>query len=77
MSYTLFMLFRKEHVSTQIDKFGNVIELKFIDGGILAEDQIIMFAKSSLYKVATGTESPLENLRDAQNFLVRLYVDYK
>jgi hypothetical protein len=71
------MLFRKEHVSTQIDKFGNVIELKFIDGGILAEDQIIMFAKSSLYKVATGTESPLENLRDAQNFLVRLYVDYK
>lgn len=70
------MLLRKEIVTKQYDQNGNAYELKFIDGGILPEDQIILFAKHSLYKVTTGEEKAFPDMTKEKKFLLRFFIHY-
>ena len=75
------MRIRKEVSKTAIDVNGNAIEYKFFDGGLLPEDQVILYMKHYLYQLTTGKSAPMEtpgeDFKKLKNYLLRLYVNYK
>lgn len=75
------MRIRKEVSKVAIDVNGKAIEYKFFDGGLLPEDQVILYMKHYLYQLTTGKSAPMEttgeDFKKLKNYLLRLYVNYK
>lgn len=74
------MITRKETTNSVTDVNGNVIEYRFLDGGLLPEDQMLLYMKHYLYQLATNKTAPMEttgpDFRKLKNYWMRLYVNY-
>ncbi len=71
---------RREITNQATDINGNVIEYRYLDGGLLLEDQMTLYMKHYLYQLASGRTAPLEttgkDFRKLKNYWMRYYVNY-
>lgn len=71
---------RKEITNPVTDVNGNTIEYRFLEGGLLPEDQMTLYMRHYLYQLASGRTVPLEttgpDFRKLKNYWMRLYVQY-
>ncbi len=72
---------RKEATDKVIDANGKTIDYKFFEGGLLLEDEMLLYMRHYLYELTTGKSAPLEttgmDFRKLKNYWMRLYVSYK
>jgi len=71
---------RREITNQVTDVNGNVIEYRYLDGGLLLEDQMILNMKHYLYQLTSGKSAPLEttgkDFKKLKDYWMRYYVSY-